>query len=58
MAKAAVKNKSRQPSSLSQEPACLDTPPPTGETIPTPDALSTRKSSIHVQSKLASGTSP
>ena len=58
MAKA-KNNKSRlQPSLLSQEPAVLDTPPPTGEAIPTPDCLSTRKSSIHVQSKLATGASP
>ena len=36
-------------------PIILDTPPPTGDAIPTPDHLSTRKASIHVQSKLVTG---
>ncbi|XP_015783381.1 cAMP-regulated phosphoprotein 19 [Tetranychus urticae] len=55
MAKAAIKNnKSRQPSSLSQEPVNFTVSPPlTGDTIPTPDCLATRKTSIHSQSKLA-----
>ena len=64
MAKAAV-NKGRLPASALSQPA----PPPTavtlpithsmstGDTIPSPDYLATRKSSIHVQSKLATGTS-
>lgn len=30
-------------------------PNPTGEVIPTPDSLATRKASIHVPSKLVSG---
>lgn len=35
--------------------AILETPPPTGDAIPTPNHLSTRKASIHVQSKLVTG---
>ena len=55
MAKAATKNNvSRQPSSLSKEPTVnLVSPPPTGGTIPTPDALATKRTSIHSLSKLA-----
>ncbi|RWS27054.1 cAMP-regulated phosphoprotein 19-A-like protein [Leptotrombidium deliense] len=59
MAKAATKNnKTRLPvSTLSQQPcAPPQQPPPTGDTIPTPDCLPTRKTSIHVQSKLAAGS--
>jgi len=40
-------------STLSQPPP--PPAPPTGDTIPTPDCLATRKVSIHVQSKLATG---
>ena len=64
MAKAAV-GKGRLPASaLSQPqpppvaaPALPVHPLPTGDTIPTPECLPTRKTSIHVQSKLATGTS-
>ena len=61
MAKAAV-GKGRLPvSALSHPPppaAPAPSPTPTtGDTIPTPDCLATRKTSIHVQSKLATGTS-
>ncbi|RWS08452.1 cAMP-regulated phosphoprotein 19-A-like protein, partial [Dinothrombium tinctorium] len=61
MAKAATKT--RLPAStLSHQPGLLGgceaplPPPPTGDTIPTPDCLPTRKTSIHVQSKLAAGS--
>ena len=66
MAKAAV-TKGRLPASALSQPAPpppaavtasqLTHPIPTGDTIPTPDCLATRKTSIHVQSKLATGTS-
>jgi len=55
MAKAT--GKGRLPASALSQPQ----PPPavqpqsTGDTIPTPDCLATRKTSIHVQSKLATG---
>lgn len=71
MAKALNKNNKRTPSTLSHEnqggstsnpdsegalgSIILEGPPPTGEAIPTPDHLSTRKASIHVQSKLVTG---
>lgn len=71
MAKALNKNNKRTPSTLSHEnqggstpnpdnvcptgSVILESPPPTGEAIPTPDHLSTRKASIHVQSKLVTG---
>jgi len=65
MAKAAMKsNQKRGPSTLSQQ-SSSELPPPvdlplvspdslTGNAIPNPDHLSTRKASIHVQSKLIS----
>lgn len=65
MAKAAV-TKGRLPASALSQPAPppaavtaspITLPIPTGDTIPTPDCLPTRKTSIHVQSKLATGTS-
>jgi len=37
------------------QPPSGDGPGMTGHTIPTPDCLATRKTSIHVQSKLATG---
>ena len=63
MAKAAAKNtgKMRLPESkLNQAhplpPSVANLPPnTTGEAIPTPDCLATRKTSIHVPSKLVSG---
>ncbi|CAG2113871.1 unnamed protein product [Medioppia subpectinata] len=59
MAKAAAKTSNRLPQSkLSAvhipEPSA-PAPIPTGDTIPTPDCLANRKTSIHVQSKLVSG---
>jgi len=62
MAKAAV-GKGRLPVSTLSHPS--PPPPsasptgllPTGDTIPTPECLPARKTSIHVQSKLATGTS-
>lgn len=57
MAKAAAKSsKTRLPASSLSHPPAVE--PPTGDTIPTPDCLANRKTSIHVQSKLASGTTP
>ena len=59
MAKAAV-GKGRLPASALSHPpppAPATSPTSTGDTIPTPDCLATRKTSIHVQSKLATGTS-
>jgi len=58
MAKAAAKgSKGRlQPSALSiAPPSGVDTPTSTGDTIPTPECLVNRKTSIHVQSKLVTG---
>lgn len=60
MAKAAV-GKGRLPvSALSQTPSVvpsvtvINSPPiPTGDTIPTPESVPVRKTSIHVPSKLA-----
>lgn len=56
MAKAAAKgSKMRLPASgltLPSQPAATAS---TGDTIPTPDCLANRKTSIHVQSKLVSG---
>ena len=61
MAKAAMKSKDKRgPSTLSQQtsselPAPVDLSDSlTGNAIPNPDHLSTRKASIHVQSKLIS----
>jgi hypothetical protein len=68
MAKAAV-GKGRLPASALSQPQPPPPPAPpvihpvvhhqstTGDTIPTPECLPPRKTSIHVQSKLATGTS-
>lgn len=62
MAKAAMKTNKRGPSTLSQQ-SSSEQPFPvpvdlsdtlTGNAIPNPDQIQTRKASIHVQSKLIS----
>ena len=59
MAKAAMKSNKKGPSTLSQQ-LSSELPQPIAESniplgnIPNPDHLSTRKASIHVQSKLIS----
>jgi len=59
MAKAAAKTSKRLPESKLSAVAAptpqIETTLPTGDTIPTPDCLANRKTSIHVQSKLVSG---
>jgi hypothetical protein len=56
MAKAAAKTSKRLPESkLSHIPPPQIPADSTGDTIPTPDCLANRKTSIHVQSKLVSG---